>query len=86
MFDDGMHKNAEKKLHQVSWKYNYFKYDDVSMLCNSCGFSQFTQFYDRHKKNQNLPYLYMGSYYSEKGYLILREKWIVDLVKSVKYL
>ena len=71
------------KFYQIGWKANYFNSADVSMLGHGCGVSKFPQFYDIIKK-QILKCPYVGSYEGEKGNLFLKEKWILDLEKSVE--
>ena len=72
-------------MHRIGQKENDLKYDDVSMLVHGCGVSQFPQFYEKiQKKYQLLPHPYVGSYEIEMGNQILKEKWIVELAKSVE--
>ena len=84
MLDEGTYKTSMQNIHKLGWKAQFFKSGDVSMLGHGYDVSQYPQFYDRVKKNQMLPRLYVGSYIGEKGCQFLQEPWIIALAKSVE--
>ena len=82
IIDERTYKISIQNMHKLGWKANYFNSDDVSMVGNGCGVSQYPQFYDtKLKKIQMLPRTYVGSYSGEKGHQILQQKWIISLAK-----
>ena len=50
MLDEGMYKKSIQNMHNICWKAQYFKSDDVSMLGHVYGVSQYPQFYEKIKK------------------------------------
>ena len=65
-------------------KDNYFISSDGSMLLHGCGVSNFHSFIKETKIYQILPRPHVVSYEDRKGGQFLKEKWIVDLEKSVE--
>ena len=49
MIDKGTYKTTIHNMHKLSWKSQYLKSADVSMLGHGCGVSQYPQFYDTNK-------------------------------------
>ena len=47
MLDEVIYKTTIQNMHKLNWKAQFFNYADVLMLSHGCGFSQYTQFYDR---------------------------------------
>ena len=46
ILDEGRYITTVQNMHKLGWQSQYFKYADVSMLGQSCGVSQYPQFYD----------------------------------------
>ena len=63
MLDEGTYKTTIQNIHKLGWKAQFFNSNDVSVLGNGCGVSQYPQFYDRFKNiYQMLSRPYVGSY------------------------
>ena len=50
MMDEGNYRTTVQTMHKLSWKAQYFKSSDVSMLGHGCGVSLYHQFYDTNLK------------------------------------
>ena len=59
ILDEGNYRSTVQNMHKISWKAQYFKSTDVSMLGHGFGVSQYPQFYDTNKKNIKCYHVHM---------------------------
>ena len=64
-------------------KYHHFMSYDLTTKGHGFGVSQFTHFYDKINKYKMLTCPYVGSYDGEKGNILFKGKWILQLGKLI---
>ena len=63
ILDEGTYKITVHNMHNLGWKAQFFKSDDVSMLDHGCFVSQYPHFYDRIKNIYNVTTSIFGKLY-----------------------